>query len=210
MRHVQPQKEKKKRKRPALALKGGKAISPHPPKPSSLWCCSILLFLLLFCFCLFRATPMEYGSFQAKGRNRAAAAHLLHSSPQILNPLISPGIKPTTSLILVRLLTHWATMGTPWDLALSITLWSLSSLSLLLFFLNENVLRPPFDKRKQTNKNGEQTTLLLPWRIMAQYFSLGEIYYTLSNFFPPISLCCLPFGFHLKLTSLAKIINKSL
>ena len=37
-----------------------------------------------------------------------------------------------------------------WGLALSVTLGFLSSLPLLLPFLNKHMLKPPFDKRKQT------------------------------------------------------------
>ena len=47
---------------------------------------------LFFFFCLFRATPVAYGSFQARGRIRAAAASLHHSSQQcqILDQLSEP------------------------------------------------------------------------------------------------------------------------
>ena len=43
----------------------------------------------IFLFCLFRATPVAYGSSQARSQIRAAAAGLHHSSqqPRILNPL---------------------------------------------------------------------------------------------------------------------------
>ena len=38
-----------------------------------------ILFLIFFCFCLFRAAPVAYGSPQARGQIRAAAASLCHS-----------------------------------------------------------------------------------------------------------------------------------
>ena len=34
---------------------------------------------VLFCFCLFRATPMAYGGSQARGQIRVVAASLHHS-----------------------------------------------------------------------------------------------------------------------------------
>ena len=42
------------------------------------FCCVFYLFVL-FCFCLFRAAPMAYGSSQARGRIGAVAARLRHS-----------------------------------------------------------------------------------------------------------------------------------
>ena len=38
-----------------------------------------ILLLLLFFLLLFRAAPAAYGSFQARGQNRDAAAYLHHS-----------------------------------------------------------------------------------------------------------------------------------
>ena len=58
----------------------------------------ILVFLCLFCFVfVFRAAPAAYGGSQARGRIRAAAASLHHSSRQsrIPDPLSwRPGIEP--------------------------------------------------------------------------------------------------------------------
>ena len=82
-----------------------------------------LSFLLFFLFvCLFlRATPVAYGSFQARGQIRAASAlhhshcnvgsePLLRPTPQftampILNPLIEAGVEPVSSWILVGFIT---------------------------------------------------------------------------------------------------------
>ena len=76
-------------------------------------------------------TPMACGGSQAKGLIRAAATSLYHSHRNGGIPAVSatyntahgntrsltrwarPGIEPTTSLFLVRFVSHWATMGTP-------------------------------------------------------------------------------------------------
>ena len=76
-----------------------------------------------FFFCLFRAAPAAYGSFQARGRIRGAAATLCHSlrntgsephlwpTPQLtgntgsLTHWARPGIKPVSSWILVGFVT---------------------------------------------------------------------------------------------------------
>ena len=67
----------------------------------------ILLLLLFFFFYFFRATPTAYGSFQARGRIRAAAAcpHQSSQQCQILNPLNRAGDESTSSRILVRFVT---------------------------------------------------------------------------------------------------------
>ena len=83
----------------------------------------ITLTAFLFSFFLFQTAPLAYGSSQARGRIRAAAASLYHSHsntgselclrliPQrmaMLDPLThwgKPGIEPTSSWLLVRLLT---------------------------------------------------------------------------------------------------------
>ena len=54
-----------------------------------------------FYFCLFRATPLAYGSSQARGQIRAAAAglHHSHSNTASLTHWLRPGIKSTSSWI---------------------------------------------------------------------------------------------------------------
>ena len=100
----------------------------------------ILQIWLFFFFSLFRAAPAAYRSSQARGwiTVTAASLHYSHSNsgselhlqptPQLMatpDPLTHwerPGIQPTSSWILVRFLTHWAT----WELHESdscITLW---------------------------------------------------------------------------------------
>ena len=70
-----------------------------------------------------------YGSSQARGQIRAAAADLSHShsntrsepmtyarahdSTGALTHWVRPGIEPASLWILARFLTHWATIGTP-------------------------------------------------------------------------------------------------
>ena len=83
---------------------------------------SLTCSLILFYFCLFRASPTAYGSSQAKGLIRAEAADLCHSHSNtglscicalhhssrqcwILDPLSRLGIKPTSSWILVIFIT---------------------------------------------------------------------------------------------------------
>ena len=74
--------------------------------------------LFVFVFCLLRAMPMAYGSSQARGWIRATAAGHSHSHPRSklhLQPMpqltrslthrARPGIKPTTSWLLVRFIT---------------------------------------------------------------------------------------------------------
>ena len=48
--------------------------------------CSYLLFIFYFYFLLFRATPMTYGSPQARGPIVAAAASLCHIATAMLDP----------------------------------------------------------------------------------------------------------------------------
>ena len=86
----------------------------------------------LFFFLLFRAASAAYGSFQARGRIRAKADGLHHSTatwdpscvwnlhrssqqPRSLTHWARPAIEPTSSWILVRLVNCWATKGTPWQ-----------------------------------------------------------------------------------------------
>ena len=60
----------------------------------------------------FRATPVLYGSSQAKGWTGAAAAGLRHSNTRSLTHWSRLGIEPVSSWILVGFITHWATRGT--------------------------------------------------------------------------------------------------
>ena len=66
----------------------------------------LFLFLFLF-FCLFRATPMAYGSSRARGQIGAAAAslHPSHSNVGYCTHSGRPGIEPESSWILVGFLT---------------------------------------------------------------------------------------------------------
>ena len=81
---------------------------------------------LFFCFFFFRALPVAYVSSQARALIRAIAASLRHSNvgsvqhlrptPQLMaipDPKPRPGIESTSSWILVRFVTRWATTGTP-------------------------------------------------------------------------------------------------
>ena len=70
----------------------------------------LLLLLLLFCvvlFCFFRAAPTAYGDSQAWGLIGAIASSLHHSHSNIgsFTHWARPGIKPTSSWILVGLVT---------------------------------------------------------------------------------------------------------
>ena len=62
----------------------------------------IFLFLYLFVCLFFRATPVAYGSSQARGWNGAAAYSLYHSNLGSLTHWTRPGIEPTFSWIVVR------------------------------------------------------------------------------------------------------------
>ena len=91
---------------------------------------------LFFVFLLFRAVPVAHGNSQARGRIGAAAAGLYrnhsnmgqalsvtyttaHSNTGFLTHWARPGIKPTSSSILVRLINPWATKGIPVTLILN-------------------------------------------------------------------------------------------
>ena len=92
---------------------------------------AILPLFSFFFFFFFRVAPIAYGRSQDRGQIRAAAAGHSHShsdarsepclqpTPQLMampDPLthqVRPGIKPTSSWILVLFLTYWATTGTP-------------------------------------------------------------------------------------------------
>ena len=77
------------------------------------------IFQGVFCFVLFRflftAAPMAHGNSQARGQIWATAAgrHHSHSNTGSLTHWAKPDIKTTSSWILVRFLTHWATVETP-------------------------------------------------------------------------------------------------
>ena len=62
----------------------------------------VFVFCFLFFFGLFRTPSAAYGSSQARGRMRAAAASLHHNSQQhqILNLLSKPGMEHDSSWIL--------------------------------------------------------------------------------------------------------------
>ena len=82
-------------------------------------------------FFLFTAAPVAYGSSQARGRIGAAAASPIAQPQQsqiwvasvtyatacsnagCLTHWVRPGIESTSSWIIVRFLTCWATMGAP-------------------------------------------------------------------------------------------------
>ena len=100
----------------------------------------VINFFFFFFFCLFAiswAAPAAHGDSQARGRIRAVAAGLHHSSQQhrILN-LLSKARNQThvltdTSQIRYR----WATRGTPllpliYPLLLKYTLWKISSIEI--------------------------------------------------------------------------------
>ena len=88
-----------------------------------------MIFVVLFFF--LRAIPVAYGSSQARCWIRAAAVGLCpqpqqckiwaasvtytaaYSNAGSLTDWARPGIKPTSSLIRVGFLTHWATIETP-------------------------------------------------------------------------------------------------
>ena len=88
-------------------------------------------------FCLFRAVPVVYGGSQARGWIRAVAAGLYYATATqdpstsasyttardnagSLTHWTRPRMEPTSSWILVRFVNHWATMGTPLQINLSL------------------------------------------------------------------------------------------
>ena len=88
-------------------------------KKSSTYIC---MFFSLFFF--FRAVPAAYRRFKSEvhlilshshgKRNARCEPHLQPiCNARSLTHRVSPGIEPTSSWILVRFLTCWATMGTP-------------------------------------------------------------------------------------------------
>ena len=81
---------------------------------------------------LFRDTPMAYGSSQARGPIRATASSLCHSDSHTrsLTYWASPGIKPTSSWILVGFITTepW------WELPKTCFIFSETQLPTLFWF----------------------------------------------------------------------------
>ena len=94
--------------------------------------CGLFWFSFCFVFCLFRASAMAYGVSQARGRIGARATNLHHSHSNVgsqpclcptyttahgnvrsLSHWAKPGIKPASSWIPVKCLTHWSTTGIP-------------------------------------------------------------------------------------------------
>ena len=61
------------------------------------------MYLIFFCFCFLRATPVAYGGSQARGLIGAVAAglHHSHSNARSLTHRVGPGIEPATSWFLV-------------------------------------------------------------------------------------------------------------
>ena len=69
--------------------------------PALLFTClwKVIEAAIFFRFYLFRAAPVAYGDFQARGRIRAAAANLQHSHSNAgsLTHCARPGIEPASS-----------------------------------------------------------------------------------------------------------------
>ena len=100
---------------------------------NSCWLPNSLSYILFFFFFFpFQVALMAYGSSQARGPIRAVAAGLRHTTATahgtqtmsanytpahgnmgFLTHWVRSGIEPASSWILVGLITHWATMGTP-------------------------------------------------------------------------------------------------
>ena len=83
--------------------------------------CQIIVFLIqsvnyyyFFVFCIFRATPMAYGGFQARGLIGATAAGLRHSSRQrwIFNPLSEARDRIRNLMVPSQICFHCTTTGT--------------------------------------------------------------------------------------------------
>ena len=93
---------------------------------------SLYITIFFLSFCLSRAAPTAYGGSQARGPTGAVATglHQSHSKvvseprlqpvsqlmttpdPQSTEPGQRPGIKPTSSWMLVRFVNNWTTTGT--------------------------------------------------------------------------------------------------
>ena len=104
-------------------------------------CFSSFSFILSFFWGLFRASPVAYGNSQAKGRIRASAAGRHHSYSNAgamsatyttahgnagsLTHRIKPGIEPTSSWILVRLIIPeplWEFLSPPFLMRAAVSL----------------------------------------------------------------------------------------
>ena len=100
-----------------------------------------LLFIFIYVFiylfiCFFRATLSVYGSSQTRGRIGATAAglHRSHSNTGSLTHWARPGIEPTSSWILLSLLTT-----EPWRELLNSTFslkWELTLFFIIIFVKN--------------------------------------------------------------------------
>ena len=112
-----------KKKNPKSIDIGDSLSYVHPLYANSHGVC---LFVCLFV--CFRATPVVYGSPQARAQscscqpNTATATRdsscicdytTAHGNAGYLTHWVRPRIKPTSSHILVRFLTYWATVGIP-------------------------------------------------------------------------------------------------
>ena len=96
---------------------------------------SLFLFMYLF-ICFFRATLTVCGSSQTRGRIGATAAglHRSHSNTGSLTHWARPGIEPTSSWILLSLLTT-----EPWRELLNSTFslkWELTLFFIIIFVKN--------------------------------------------------------------------------
>ena len=129
---------------------------PSPNGYSLSTCCFFHLLNLknfFFIFLLFRAAPTAYGSFQARDRSnwscscqpqqwwiqvKVVTCTTTHSNTRSLTHWAGPGIKPGSSWILVRVLYHWATVGTPLYLIFKHTY--IFSLLLDDFFLEDGLV----------------------------------------------------------------------
>ena len=71
--------------------------------------------LCVFFFWLFRAAPVVYGSFHARGQIRASTVgvHHSHSNARSSTHQARPGIEHTTSWILVRFISCCTPTGSP-------------------------------------------------------------------------------------------------
>ena len=98
----------------------------HPPDPFIFYLevCTPFLFIYLFIYLLFRATPVAYGGSQARGRIGATAASLHHSHSKARSSThwARPGIESATSWFLIVFVNHWAMTGTPGGLYFLISL----------------------------------------------------------------------------------------
>ena len=102
--------------------------NPHPPLQTS-WhwvyvdlqqsipstnCLTFLSFSFSFFFFLGpHQQPMEISRLEVKSEPQLPTYTIAQGNPRSTTHWARPGIEPKSSWILVRLVTHWATMGTP-------------------------------------------------------------------------------------------------